>query len=58
MSGMRQSISGLPTAASASLIAEKGRLPKNPLRADSGEGCAEAMIVCFVVSISSLFFPA
>ena len=40
-SGICQSISGLPAAASAALILEKGRLPKNPFEAESGEGCAD-----------------
>jgi len=43
---------------SAALIRENGRLPKNPFRADSGEGCADLMIVCRVASISGSFFCA
>ena len=31
---------------SASLARLNGRLPKNPLWADSGDGCADSMIVC------------
>ncbi len=37
-SGIRQSISGLPAAAKALLIVEKGRLPKKPRLAERGEG--------------------
>ena len=40
-SGICQSISGLSAALSAALILEKGRLPKNPLAAESGDGCAD-----------------
>src|SRR5258706_14699339 len=39
--GSCQSIAGLPAACSAALIFEKGLLPKKPLRADNGEGCAD-----------------
>ena len=42
--GMRQSTGSRPAATSASLARENGRLPKNPLCADSGDGCADSMI--------------
>ena len=38
--------------------AEKGLLPKNPRYADSGDGWAFSIIVCFVWSISGAFFLA
>jgi len=53
-----QSISGLPASRKAALILEKGRLPKNPLAADSGEGCADWMIAWRVVLISGTFLRA
>ena len=40
---------------SAALARLNGRLPKNPLWADSGDGCADSMIVWRVVSISGFF---
>jgi hypothetical protein len=46
----------LPASRSAALIRENGRLPKKPLRAESGEGCADWMIVCRPASISASFF--
>jgi hypothetical protein len=57
-SGICQSISGLPAARRAWLVRENGRLPKNPRRADNGEGWAELMMTCRSVSISSVFFCA
>src|SRR5690606_40283761 len=39
-----QSIGFCPSASSSALILENGRLPKNPLFADSGEGCGAVMI--------------
>ena len=41
MSGICHSIGGFPAFSSAALICENGLLPKKPLRADSGEGCAD-----------------
>ncbi len=43
-----QSIGAWPWSTSASLARLNGRLPKNPLWADSGDGCADSMIVCRV----------
>ena len=43
-SGMRQSTGSRPAATSAALVRENGRLPKKPLRADSGDGCADSMM--------------
>ena len=57
-SGICQSIGGLSAATRASLIFEKGLLPKKPLRAESGEGCADWITVCRVVSIKGNFFWA
>ena len=37
---------------------ENGRLPKNPLRADNGEGWADSMITWRSVSIRAFFFRA
>ncbi len=42
----------LAVATSAWLARLNGRLPKNPLCADSGDGCADSMIVCRVLSIN------
>src|SRR5207302_11254028 len=56
--GIVQSTGSRPAAMSASLAREKGRLPKNPLRADSGEGWADSMITCRSVSISAFFLRA
>src|SRR5690606_40926341 len=53
-----QSIGFCPSASSSALILENGRLPKNPLFADSGEGCGAVMIAWRVVSISAVFFRA
>ena len=52
------SIGSVPFSASARLIAENGRLPKNPRYAESGDGCADCMTVCRAVSISGSFFCA
>jgi hypothetical protein len=45
-------------AFNAALMREKGRLPKKPLLADSGDGCADAMMACRDASISGSFFCA
>src|SRR5579859_2328672 len=58
MSGSCQSISLLPASRKAALILLKGRLPKKPERADSGEGCADSMIVWRLESISPTFLRA
>ena len=52
--GIDQSIGFRPAATSASLARENGRLPKNPLRADSGDGWADSMITWRDVSIRRL----
>lgn len=54
-SGSCQSIAGWPAARSAALMRENGRVPKKPLRAESGEGCADSMITWRLASISALF---
>jgi hypothetical protein len=56
--GSDQSIGSLPASTSARLIVEKGLLPKNPLRAESGEGCTPLSTVWRVVSMSLSFFCA
>ena len=40
---------------SAVFARENGREPKNPWRADSGDGCADSMTLCREVSISDFF---
>lgn len=54
-------ISSIPHCFRYSLVAENGRLPKNPLWAENGDGCGEAMIKCFVLSMSDClemaYFP-
>ena len=57
-SGNCQSISGLPASRNSWLMAEKGRLPKKPLRAESGDGWADWMMVWREVSIRLSFFCA
>ena len=42
---MVQSMGTWPWARRASFVRENGRLSKNPLWADSGDGCADSMIV-------------
>src|SRR5207237_2249329 len=56
--GMLQSIGSRPAAISASLARENGRLPKNPLRADSGDGWADSMTTWRDVSMSAFFLRA
>ena len=41
LTGRHQSIGSWPAVRSAALTAENGRLPKNPVLADSGEGCGD-----------------
>ncbi len=53
-----QSIGAWPCATSASLARLNGRLPKNPLWADSGDGCGDSMMVCRSRSINDFFFLA
>src|SRR4051794_40423204 len=53
-----QSIGRFPAPVSASLILLNGRLPKNPLRADKGEGWADFRIMCRAGSIRDSFFWA
>ena len=55
---MLQSIGSRPAAISASLARENGRLPKNPLRADSGDGWADSMTTWRDVSMSAFFLRA
>src|SRR5262249_58763132 len=57
-SGIRQSIGSRPAATRASLARENGRLPKNPLDADSGDGWGDSITVCRLVSISAFFLRA
>ena len=52
-SGMRQSMGSRPASTRAALARENGRLPKKPLAADSGDGCADSMTTWRVVSISA-----
>ena len=40
------------------LVFEKGLLPKKPLWAESGDGCAEVIMWCFEVSMCWPFFLA
>ena len=47
-----QSISGFQILFKISFVLEKGLLPKNPLWAEKGEGWADSMMKCFLVSIS------
>src|SRR5262249_51830920 len=56
--GSCQLISGFPAVRSAALIWEKGLLPKNPVRAESGEGCADCTMTWRLVSTSGTFFCA
>ena len=51
MSGSCHSISALPASPNAWLIAENGRLPKNPLRAERGDGCADLIILCLTPDV-------
>ena len=46
---------GRPAATSAALVRLKGRLPKKPLWALSGEGCADSITMCRGLSISAFF---
>ena len=39
-------------------VRENGRLPKNPLDADSGDGCGDSMTTWRLVSMSAFFFRA
>src|SRR5205807_8475100 len=56
--GMDQSTGSRPAATRAALARENGRLPKNPLRADSGEGWADSMTTWRDVSTSPFFLRA
>ena len=47
-----------PALANAAFVRLKGLLPKNPRCADSGDGCADSMMVCREVSIKALFLRA
>src|SRR5262245_48403787 len=58
LSESRQSISACPSWRKPALILETGLLPKNPLWAESGDGCTDWMIVWRVASISRAFFCA
>src|SRR5687767_8364571 len=58
LAGIDQSTGSRPAATSAWLARENGRLPKKPLRADSGEGWADSMITRREVSIRAFFLRA
>src|SRR5919202_1207985 len=56
--GIDQSTGSRPAATRAALARENGRLPKNPLRADSGDGWADSMITWRDASIRAFFLRA
>ena len=58
LTGSAQSTASRLAATSASLARVNGLLPKKPLRADRGDGCAEQIVTCRDVSMSSHFFRA
>src|SRR3546814_452939 len=56
--GRRQSTGWRPAATSAPFARENGRLPKKPLWADSGEGCADSITTWRLWSTSPFFLRA
>jgi hypothetical protein len=56
--GRHHSMGGRPASARAALAREKGREPKKPLWADSGDGWADSMTVWRLVSMSAFFLRA
>src|SRR3546814_13823188 len=52
---MHQSIGSRPASPSAVFARLNGRVPKNPLWADSGDGWGDSMTTCLVVSIWGAF---
>ena len=57
-SGIDQSMGLKPCASRKALALENGRLPKKPLCADNGDGCAERITRCLPVSTKAAFFWA
>ena len=56
--GICQFIGFSPTASKKAFTLENGLLPKNPLNADNGLGCADSTMKCFGLVIIFFFLRA